>query len=67
MSEGRPTTGSDDSAPIRVGDRAVTVTTLRPTGRVRVATTGRAVDVRSDRGWIDLGAEVFSYGGRGLT
>ena len=58
VSEGRPTTAGDDSAPIRVGDRGVTVTTLRPTGRVRLATTGGKVDVRSDRGWIDVGAEV---------
>jgi hypothetical protein len=44
--------------PLCVGDRATTVTAMRPAGRVRVSATGRALDVCSDRGWIDAGCEV---------
>lgn len=56
--QAQPAVDATPLPPVRAGDRATTVTSMRPTGRVRHAATGREVDCRSDRGWIDAGREV---------
>jgi len=46
---------------IRIGDRAVAVTALRPLGTIRLGTF--ELDATSPTGWVDAGAQVVVIGG----
>jgi hypothetical protein len=45
---------------VSVHDKARTLTSLRPAGKVRV--NGRVCEARSESGWIDLNADVLVVG-----